>query len=86
MAWRMRSRWRKGGIYNHTLYTLVSNTELRINDHDHQAYMYIQRHPARPLEPLSPAWTAAMRNPENRGPTEVKTWINVLRRASSWGL
>lgn len=49
-------------------------------------YMYIQRHPASPFEPFKPAWTAAIRNPENSGPTEVNTWINVLRRASSWGL
>lgn len=49
-------------------------------------YMYIQRHPASPLEPFKPAWTAAIRNPENSGPTEVNTWIKVLRRASSWGL
>jgi hypothetical protein len=27
-----------------------------------------------------------MRNPENKGPTEVKTCMIVLRRASSWGL
>lgn len=51
-----------------------------------QTYMYIQRHPASPLEPFNPAWTAAMRKPEKRGPTEVKTWIRLLRLANSWGL
>lgn len=36
-------------------------------------YIYIHRHPGRPLTPFKPENTAAIKKPEKRGPTEVKT-------------
>jgi hypothetical protein len=53
---------------------------------EESTHMYIHRHPARPWTSFSPAYTAAIKKPEKRGPTEVKTWMMVFRRASSWGL
>lgn len=60
------------GKYSRKLYTIIRDAQLLVND-QYDTHMYIQRHPASPLEPFNPAWTAAIRNPEKRGPTEVNT-------------
>lgn len=69
-------------ICSRKLYNIINNAPLLMND-QYVTHMYIQRHPASPLEPFNPAWTAAIRNPEKSGPTEVNIWMAELRRASS---
>lgn len=55
-------------IHPQTLFLSAASLNIQI-----KTYMYIHRHPGSPLAPSKPANTAAMRNPEKRGPTEVKT-------------
>lgn len=69
------SKLRKGRKHNRRYYFLSvsSLTPKKVPVVGVFTHMYIHRHPGRPLTPFSPACTPAMRKPENRGPTEVKT-------------